>query len=96
MSLDCEDIDFQPTNASYYRRELKKAQAENAELRAKLSAQDLQVMYLEKRLDAWEKQEPVAWMYVNVDGECEQIEYGLTEYDDWDEQTLLFTKPKEA
>jgi hypothetical protein len=22
------------------------------------------------------KQEPVAWMYVNLDGECEQIEYG--------------------
>jgi hypothetical protein len=23
-----------------------------------------------------EKQEPVAWMYLNEDGECEQIEYG--------------------
>lgn len=24
------------------------------------------------------EQEPVAWMYVNEDGECEQIEYGVS------------------
>jgi hypothetical protein len=38
MSLDYsyEDIDFKPTNASYYRRELKKAQAEIEELNAKI------------------------------------------------------------
>jgi hypothetical protein len=36
-------------------------------------------------------QEPVAWMYVNKDGECEQIEYGEP-FDD-PSVTPLYTKP---
>ena len=35
--------------------------------------------------------EPVAWMYVNRDGECEQIEFG-TAFDD-PSVTLLYTAP---
>jgi hypothetical protein len=35
--------------------------------------------------------EPVAWMYVNTDGECEQIEYGEP-FDD-PSTTLLYTHP---
>ena len=38
-----------------------------------------------------EKQEPVAWMYVNYDGECEQIEYGPV-FDD-PSVTPLYTAP---
>jgi hypothetical protein len=38
-----------------------------------------------------EKQEPVAWMYVNEDGECEQIEYGPVLDDP--EVTPLYTFP---
>jgi len=37
-------------------------------------------------------QEPVAWMYVNVDGECEQIEYGPIPFLD-DSITFLYTTP---
>jgi hypothetical protein len=40
------------------------------------------------------KQEPVAWMYVNTDGECEQIEYGLCDFDDPSIQ-LLYTAPRQ-
>ena len=36
--------------------------------------------------------EPVAWMYVNYDGECEQIEYGECEFEDPSIQ-LLYTHP---
>jgi hypothetical protein len=36
-------------------------------------------------------QEPVAWMYVNKDGECEKIEYGPV-FDDHG-VTLLYTAP---
>ena len=39
-----------------------------------------------------EKQEPVAWMYVNKDGECEQIEYG--EAIDDPSVTLLYDHPQ--
>lgn len=39
-----------------------------------------------------EKKKPVAWMYVNVDGECEQIEYGACDYDD-PSITFLYTAP---
>ena len=35
---------------------------------------------------------PVAWMYVNDDDECEQIEYGECEFEDPDIQ-LLYTHP---
>jgi len=38
-----------------------------------------------------DKQEPVAWMYVNEDGECEQIEYGPV-FDD-PGVTPLYTAP---
>jgi hypothetical protein len=41
-----------------------------------------------------EKQQPVAWMYVNTDGECEQIEYGLCDFDDPSIQ-LLYTAPRQ-
>ena len=37
------------------------------------------------------QQEPVAWMYVNEDGECEQIEYGPVLDDP--EVTPLYTSP---
>ena len=36
--------------------------------------------------------EPVAWMYVNSEGECEQIEYGTEVIDD-DSITLLYAAP---
>jgi len=36
---------------------------------------------LRKALEEAKKQKPVGWMYVNEDGECEQIEYGLV-FDD--------------
>jgi hypothetical protein len=39
-----------------------------------------------------EKQESVAWVYVNEDGECEQIEYGTDGCDDPDVQPL-YTAP---
>ena len=39
-----------------------------------------------------DKQEPVAWMYVNEDGECEQIEYGVLTVED-PYITLLYTAP---
>ncbi len=38
------------------------------------------------------KPEPVAWMYVNLEGECEQIEYGTPSIDD-DSITLLYAAP---
>ena len=41
------------------------------------------------------EQEPVAWMYVNCDGECEQIEYGTDKPDD-DDCVLLYTAPVDA
>ena len=40
------------------------------------------------------KPEPVAWMYVNLEGECEQIEYGTPSIDD-DSITLLYAAPPE-
>jgi hypothetical protein len=47
---------------------------------------------LRQAIEQTEKQEPVAWMYVNVDGECEQIEYGACDYDD-PSITFLYTAP---
>jgi hypothetical protein len=41
------------------------------------------------------KPEPVAWMYVNSEGECEQIEYGTPSIDD-DSITLLYAAPPAA
>jgi hypothetical protein len=41
------------------------------------------------------KPEPVAWMYVNLEGECEQIEYGTASIDD-DSITLLYAAPPAA
>jgi len=43
-------------------------------------------------LDYEPEQEPVAWMYVNTDGECEQIEYGVCDYKD-PHITFLYTSP---
>ncbi len=43
---------------------------------------------------AWQKAKPVAWMYVNTDGECEEIEYGQCEFDDPSIQ-LLYTAPRQ-
>ena len=40
------------------------------------------------------EQEPVAWMYVNYDGECEQIEYGPV-FDDPDVTPLYTAPPKQ-
>ncbi len=40
-----------------------------------------------------ESVEPVAWMFVNSDGECEQIEYGAFDMDDQSSITLLYTTP---
>jgi len=42
-----------------------------------------------------QKPEPVAWMYVNLEGECEQIEYGTPSIDD-DSITLLYAAPPAA
>ena len=39
--------------------------------------------------------EPVAWMYVNLEGECEQIEYGTEAIDD-DSITPLYAAPPTA
>ena len=39
--------------------------------------------------------EPVAWMYVNSEGECEQIEYGTEAIDD-DSITPLYAAPPTA
>jgi hypothetical protein len=39
-------------------------------------------------------EKPVAWMYVNTDGECEQIEYGLCDFDDPSIQ-LLYAAPRQ-
>jgi hypothetical protein len=41
------------------------------------------------------RSEPVAWMYVNLEGECEQIEYGTEAIDD-DSITLLYAAPPAA
>ena len=41
------------------------------------------------------KQEPVAWMYVNEDGECEQIEYGEP-FDDPSVTPLYAAPPRES
>ena len=43
---------------------------------------------------ARQKAKPVAWMYVNTDGECEEIEYGQCEFDDPSIQ-LLYTAPRQ-
>jgi hypothetical protein len=52
------------------------------------------VYVLQEAVKEAEKQEPVAWMYVNTDGECEQIEYGLCDFDDPSIQ-LLYTAPRQ-
>ena len=44
--------------------------------------------------EAW--QEPVAWMFVNTDGECEQIEYSKDEpMPDDPSVTPLYTAPRQ-
>lgn len=55
------------------------------------------IQELEDRVDEYtlkeEQQKPVAWMYVNTDGECEQIEYGEP-FDDPSVTPLYTTPPK--
>ena len=48
---------------------------------------------LQKEL-AQPEQEPVAWMYINEDGECEQIEYGTDGCNDPDIQPLYTAPPR--
>lgn len=52
---------------------------------------DEKLQTAETKLAQYEAQEPVAWMYVNDDGECEQIEYGKS-FDD-PHITNLYTSP---
>jgi hypothetical protein len=52
---------------------------------------DQAISALRQAIAEAEKQEPVAWMYVNKDGECEQIEYG--EPIDDPSITLLYAAP---
>jgi hypothetical protein len=40
------------------------------------------------------EQEPVAWVYINEDGECEQIEYGTDGCNDPDVQPLYTAPPR--
>jgi hypothetical protein len=49
---------------------------------------------LTQAIEQAEQQEPVAWMYVNRDGECEQIEYGPVPDDPG--VTPLYTAPVDA
>jgi hypothetical protein len=53
---------------------------------------DKAIASLRQAIAEAEKQEPVAWMYVNKDGECEQIEYG--EAIDDPSVTLLYDHPQ--
>lgn len=49
-----------------------------------------------KKIERAEKQEPVAWMYVNTDGECEQIEYSKNcPIPDDPSITPLYTAPRQ-
>ena len=41
------------------------------------------------------EQEPVAWMYVNVHGECEEIGYGKTYFSGHEGCTPLYTTPRQ-
>ena len=52
---------------------------------------DATITALRERL-AQTEQEPVAWMYVNPDGECEQIEYEVPPNDP--SVTPLYTAPR--
>ena len=47
----------------------------------------------EQAIAELESQEPVAWMYVNIDGECEDIGYGKTYLAGLDGCTPLYTHP---
>jgi len=48
--------------------------------------------YEQGKADAMKAREPVAWMYVNPDGECEQIEYEVPPNDP--SVTPLYTAPR--
>jgi len=54
---------------------------------------DLDDIIALKETLAQPEQEPVAWMYVNTDGECEQIEYGEP-FDDPSTTPLYTTAPQ--
>ncbi len=47
-----------------------------------------------QEIEQAEKQEPVAWVYINEDGECEQIECGTEGCDDPDVQPLYTAPPR--
>jgi cellobiose phosphorylase len=51
------------------------------------------LQYLRQAIAELESQEPVAWMYVNIDGECEDIGYGKTYLAGLDGCTPLYTHP---
>jgi hypothetical protein len=57
---------------------------------------DLQkeIKRITKELEQKVEQEPVAWMYINEDGECEQIEYGTDGCNDPDIQPLYTAPPR--
>ena len=123
MDLNSDATTFQPTNASYYRRELKKAQAEIAELKRKLFKAEIErgVMFeeydklraivekptithdewyakcneveeLRAKLDAWEKQSPVAWANESM---MNSTEFKVVLFGKPTHSVPLFTKPKE-
>lgn len=58
--------------------------------------QDAAIHAIRAAIEQAEKQEPVAWMYVNTDGECEQIEYSKNEpMPDDPSITPLYTAPRQ-
>ena len=73
---------------------LKAMQSYAAAERKGLRICDEAIEALRARLAA-PQPEPVAWMYVNSEGECEQIEYGTEAIDD-DSITLLYAAPPAA
>ena len=66
---------------------------ENKKLRMDEHLIPIVVDDLRQAIEQAEKQEPVAWVYVNEDGECEQIEYGTDGCDDPDVQPLYTAPP---
>ena len=58
-----------------------------------IAFQEETITALRQCLEQQPADEPVAWMYVNSDGECEQIEYG--EPLDDPSVTPLYTRPQE-
>jgi hypothetical protein len=54
------------------------------------------ILAIRAAIEQSEKHEPVAWMYVNTDGECEQIEYSKDEpIPDDPSVTRLYAAPRQ-